>query len=183
MLSWYLYRVCTSGNGLRSRIRAISHVFSSRTSLASDTLWCYGCTTDSPPTPQHCQVPSPHHWKGQRRKDLDSPASLRYHRKSGDLQESSIEHSRAGAFSILVVALSISSSSQVQLDPSMEVRRAYFLLLSVAGRDDLPYAARRTRHRGRIVFHKSCRLCFPRLPWIRIRRRNGGENRARFCPS
>ena len=60
--------------------------------------------------------------------------------------------------------LSISSSSQIQLEPSMEVRRAYpcrrWLIVTIL------LAAWPAQHRGRNYLRKSQWLCFPRLPRI-----------------
>ena len=54
-------------------------------SLYSTTLWYYGYTTGSPPSPG-CQVQSAHYRKIECRENIGFAERLRYDRKSGDLQ-------------------------------------------------------------------------------------------------
>jgi len=86
---------------------------------------CYGYTTGSSQCPK-CPIQSPHYWESERRKNLHPPESLRHHRESRDLQRRFIGSSQPGTFSLLL-ALSISSSSQVQLSPTIEVGQTYFV--------------------------------------------------------
>jgi hypothetical protein len=96
---------------------------------------CYhGRTAGSPPTPKDL-VPSPDHWKSKCRKDVDLEESLRNNRQSEDLQAWSVRNSRTSTSSV-PEALPISSSSQVQLDPTNEVCMILFLV--TAGRSDVP---------------------------------------------
>jgi len=67
-----------------------------------------------------CQVQSPHYRKSECREDIHFTKGLRYDRESGDLQARPRGRSVSGMFSFLM-RLSISLSSQVQLDPTTEV--------------------------------------------------------------
>jgi len=80
--------------------------------LAKFSVLRYGCTGKSPPTPQRCQIPSPHHWKSKCGEDIDSSTSLRHHRESSDLQRRFIGNSQAGTFLTLAALIDLI----VQLD-------------------------------------------------------------------
>ena len=54
-------------------------------SLSSTTLWYYGYTTGSPPSPRR-QAQSAHYRKRECRENIDFAEGLRYDRKSGGLQ-------------------------------------------------------------------------------------------------
>ena len=81
---------------------------------------CYGFPAESVPSPE-CPVPSFDHRKSKCRKDIHFAASLRHHRESQDLQARSEGTALSGTF-LLLVAPSILSPMQVQLDPSIQVR-------------------------------------------------------------
>jgi len=119
--------------GLAPQCTSTSRIFNPLACPPSHTLWCYGCKSESFPSPK-CQVPSSRYRKSKCGEDIPLTKGMRHYRESRDrdvqARVRSMGNSRAGTFSFLM-ALLISSSSRLS---STQQQRLGMPLSSVTGR-------------------------------------------------